>query len=151
MILLFDMVKGLVVVMLVVYLFFGNMLFVVVVVMIGYCYLIWFGFCGGKGVVMLMGIVFVLYWLFGLIYVVVWFGLFFGLCILLVVGIVVVISMLFVVVVFSWFDFVLLLFGFVVIVVWKYVENIECLMFGIELCIGKLKMFLLSDVLSDWV
>lgn len=108
----------------------------VLVVFLGYCYLVWLGFKGGKGVVIFIGIMLVFVWLIGLIVCVMWFLVvvviwYLFLLVLLVVG------MLLVFVVFlNYGDYGLIVMLLVVLIYWCYCENISCFCVGIESKIG---------------
>lgn len=108
----------------------------VVGVFFGYCYLVWLCFNGGKGIVIYVGIVFVLLWLVGLVFVVFWFGVLVVFCYFLFGGISVVIVVLVVIVFWGDFEICVLFIVFVLVVLWKYCVNIEWLFVGIELCVG---------------
>lgn len=128
-----DVGKGLLLVLVVCWLGFGVMeeVWVGIVVVIGYLYLLYFNFCGGKGVVIVVGMFFGFYLLVVLLVVVVWLLIFKLLCISLFVLLVVILLIL-LLLVWQQFGVLLLMIVLIGLIVWWYCVNLCDLFVGCE-------------------
>ncbi len=103
---------------------------------VGHLYPVWLGFRGGKGVATLIGIVFALHWPMGVIFLVVWLAAALLTRISSVGGLLGALSTPLSAIYFGHYDWLALLIGICLLVMWKHRGNIERLLAGTEPRIG---------------
>ena len=135
--LLLDLGKGLAVVLLARWLFPAAVPYAAAGVVIGHCFPVWLRFKGGKGVATNAGVCFGLAWPIGLAYALVWLGLLAIARISSVAGMGAVIAAVIAALALGYAQFVPVLAGIAVLVLWLHRENIGRLANGTEPRIGR--------------